>query len=370
MQLFERFDGGHAVYVLFYRIMRLIVCKRCFDISEKLPHVRLGHALAFVFQLTCAICLSTSVVLGFEGFGSGTPGGENGTVVAVTNLRDSGSGSLRAAIGNNRRIVFKVSGTINLQSNISIRDRHNITIDGSTAPGAGITLQGRGIDVRNSHDIILSNLRIRNARDDGISIRYGSHNVVVDHCSVTDSVDGNIDITEGAHDVTVSWTILGHARSNWFNLQTRGSLLNHETQPSATNVSFHHNLWINNYQRSPEVSTGGLVDFRNNLVWDWGARATRFAEGGYGNVINNVYVKATNVKSNLDDAVVLQSDADPVHISGNIASFNVNGRSTAAAPYDVADVITDPAVDVEAIVRQGAGAFPRDSIDASLAGSE
>jgi hypothetical protein len=129
-------------------------------------------------------------------------------------------------------------------------------------------------------------------------------------------------------------------------------------------------LWINNYQRSPEVSTGGLVDFRNNLVWDWGARATRFNEGGHGNVINNVYVKATNVESNLDDAVVLQSDADPVHISGNIASVNVNGRSTAVAPYDVADVTTDPAVDVEAIVRQGAGAFPRDSIDASLVGSE
>ena len=141
----------------------------------------------------------------FEGFGSSTPGGDNGSQVTVTSLADSGPGTLREAIaGNNRRIVFAVAGTITLSSDLSVRDRSFITIDGSTAPSPGITIQGRGIDIRNSHDIIVTHMRIRNAGNDGISVRYGAYNVVIDHCSVTDSVDGNIDITEGAHDVTVS----------------------------------------------------------------------------------------------------------------------------------------------------------------------
>ena len=317
-----------------------------------------------------ALLFATSLYAAFEGFGSSTPGGDNGSQVTVTSLADSGPGTLREAIaGNNRRIVFAVAGTIKVSSDLSVRDRSFITIDGSTAPSPGITIQGRGIDIRNSHDIIVTDMRIRNAGNDGISVRYGSYNVVIDHCSVTDSVDGNIDITEGAHDITVSWTILGHTRPDWYALTTRGMLLNNESQPAATNVSLHHNFWINNYQRSPEVSTGGLVDIRNNVFWDWGARATRFNDGGRGNVINNVFFK--NSSTNEEDAVVLESDAGPVYVHGNQGpgARNVNSLTTAAAPFNVAPVITDVVTDVEDIVLQGVGAFPRDAVDTSLAGS-
>ena len=144
-------------------------------------------------------------------------------------------------------------------------------------------------------------------------------------------------------------------------------LLNNESQPAATNVSLHHNFWINNYQRSPEVSTGGLVDIRNNVFWDWGARATRFNDGGRGNVINNVF----DTSSNAEDAVVLESDAGPVYVHGNQGpgALNVNSLTTAAAAFNVAPVTTDVVTDVEDIVLQGVGAFPRDAVDTSLAGS-
>jgi pectate lyase len=316
-----------------------------------------------------ALLFATSLYAAFEGFGSSTPGGDNGSQVTVTSLADSGPGTLREALaGNNRLIVFAVAGTIKLSSDLSVRDRSFITIDGSSAPSPGITIQGRGIDIRNSHDIIVTHMRVRNAGNDGISVRFGSYNVVIDHCSVTDSVDGNIDITEGAHDVTVSWTILGHTRPNWYDLTTRGMLLNNETQPAATNLSMHHNFWINNYQRGPEVSTAALVDIRNNVFWDWGARATRFNQAGHGNVIGNIYVKPES--SNRDDALVLQSDSGPVHVAGNLGpeGININAQSTAATPLAVAPVTTDPAVDVEEIVRQLVGAFPRDAVDTSLVG--
>jgi pectate lyase len=370
MQLFERCDDGHAAYALFYRIMRLIVCRCRAEIAPKLPHVGLRRVIVLMFQLTCAIWLSAADVFGFEGFGSGTPGGNNGTVVAVTNLKDSGSGSLRSAIaGNNRRIIFKVSGTINLLSALSIRDRNNITIDGTTAPGSGITLKNRGITIRNSRDVIVTNLRIRDSKGDGITLWDGSRNVVLDHLSVTNSFDGNIDITEDTRNVTVSWCILGDTRPDWFQRQTKGMLIANFNDAEVSDVSVHHNLFINQYQRSPQVDTPGLVDIRNNVMRSWGARAIRIRGGGFGNIVNNVFDQEG---SNLEDAVVLDGDADPVHISGNLGpgSRNVNSQSTAAAPYNVAPVTTHAASQVEEEVFSGVGAFPRDSIDASLAGSE
>jgi hypothetical protein len=78
---------------------------------------------------------------GAEGYGSVTPGGRGGKVIAVTNLNASGPGSLQAACEAEgpRIVVFKVAGTI--EGTVSIRNDF-ITIAGQTAPGDGITIKG------------------------------------------------------------------------------------------------------------------------------------------------------------------------------------------------------------------------------------
>ena len=57
---------------------------------------------------------------GAEGYGSQTPGGRSGRIIEVTNLKDSGAGSFRAACeaSGARIVVFRVSGTIALSSTI------------------------------------------------------------------------------------------------------------------------------------------------------------------------------------------------------------------------------------------------------------
>ena len=304
----------------------------------------------------------------YQGFGTTTPGGSGGTIVHVTNLNDSGPGSLRNALSQgNRTIVFKVGGTIELQSRLELRGKSFITVDGSTAPAPGITLKGHALYIRNSHDIIVTHIRVRDSVSDGITLWDGSYNVVIDHCSVTNSGDGNIDITEDTSNVTVSWSIIGDTRADWFSLKTKGMLIANFNKPPVSNISLHHNLFINEFQRSPQISTAGLFDVRNNVIRDWGAYGIRIREGAWGNIVNNVF----DTNNNAEDAVVLESDAGPVYIQGNQGpgARNVNSLTTAAAPFNVALVTTDAVTDVEQIVLQGAGAFPRDAVDTSLAGS-
>ena len=136
---------------------------------------------------------------GAEGFGAYTPGGRGGKVLLVTNLDDSGPGSLRAALDAKgpRTVIFRVGGVIQLKSALVIRQPF-VTVAGQTAPGAGICLRtdssthADALALNGTHDVVLRFLRVQNGKgpqpshyDDGgdcISA-YDSENFIIDHCS-------------------------------------------------------------------------------------------------------------------------------------------------------------------------------------------
>ena len=111
--------------------------------------------------LTFAQSVSITAFPGAEGFGAHTTGGRGGKVIKVTNLNDSGPGSLRTALEyeGRRIIIFTIGGIINLETKLSIRSPY-VTIAGQTAPGDGICIRGNGLSIQ-TNNVVVRYLRIK-----------------------------------------------------------------------------------------------------------------------------------------------------------------------------------------------------------------
>ena len=304
----------------------------------------------------------------YQGFGVDTPGGQDQPVYHVTNLDDSGPGSLRDALSQgNRNIQFDLAGEIFLLDVIRIRAAF-ITIDGFTAPAPGITLRNYGIQMegnRGAHDIIVRGIRVRgsgNTTDtvssDGISIVKGAYNVVVDHVSIDGSEDGNLDIGTDVHDVTVSWSVFTGGKGNM--------LIKYNT----SRVTLHHNLFANSVQRSPTASvddvgtlaTDTTVDMRNNVVWGWGGgMGTTISLGARANIVDNLFAAAGGDQK---DALAVKSNGR-AFVMDNVSLdyFDFSSQATEAIAFAAPIVDTTEACAAARDVVAAAGVRPLDAVD-------
>lgn len=226
---------------------------------------------------------------GAEGYGSVTRGGRGGAVIVVTNLNDAGAGSLRAAVDAEgpRIVVFRVSGTIALERPLEIRHPF-ITIAGQTAPGDGITLRDQPLVIR-ADEIILRHIRVRlgdvsGVNADSLSSRY-NQNIILDHVSASWGTDEVLTLYHNRH-VTIQYCLIAEAIGNG-----RGHKFGAIWGDDYS--TYHHNLLAHHDSRNPRFASGsGHVDFRNNVVYNWGYNS---AYGGEQRQQNNAKFNFTTV---------------------------------------------------------------------------
>lgn len=269
----------------------------------------------------------------FPGAGGGgmfTTGGRGGTVYYVNSLEDSNTGStvtkegtLRWCLGQagTRTILFKVSGLIALSSKLSIT-KGNVTIAGQTAPGDGICIKNYDVTV-DADNVIIRFIRFRmgdekNVESDAIWGRY-KNNIMIDHCSMSWSVDECSSFYSN-NNFTMQWCLL--AESLRVSIHDKGTH-GYCGLWGGKNATFHHNLLAHHDSRNPRFNgwkRSGLsysnpfdeerMDFRNNVVYNWGSKTGYGGEAmGKYNVVNNYY-KAGPGTTTSSKTQMIQVDID------------------------------------------------------------
>lgn len=328
-----------------------------------LASILLSGGLAFADEATPAFP-------GAEGHGRFVTGGRGGAIKHVTNLNDSGVGSLREALkgAGKKIIVFDVSGYIDLKSNLKLTS--NTTILGQTAPEGGITLRYYTLDFCDASNVVVRFIRSRRSQvkdvNDGADASWGRNqkNIIIDHCSLSWSIDEVASFYDNAN-FTLQWSTIAEGLANPGHSKGAHS---YGGIWGGKNASFHHNMIAHVQNRAPRFNgarygwTGydktlyssavdaERVDFRNCLIYNWGNGNGCYGGpgGGYVNMVNNYYQAGPGTKNKTrvtQVSVASSSNGGEAKYNGYASRYFIQGNYVTAAPtpenYDWKGVIYD-----------------------------
>ena len=297
------------------------------------------------------------------------------TVYYVTNLLDDGSiGSLRYAIAQtatSRTIVFKVSGTIHLISNLSIKA--NTTIAGQTAPGDGICLADYTVGFA-GNNIIVRYIRFRlgdknqlktSPANCGVPVApfsatcmplngsggddafggTGRKNILIDHCTMSWSNDELCTIYSG-DSTTVQWCLMSEPLNYSYHFETGDADFERHGYGGIWGgrlATFHHNLLAHcqgracRFDGSRNLDGGNTVgkencEFSNNVIYNWGAYNVNGGEGGNYNILNNYYKYGPSTQSSARSMIINPYKTAPLpygkyFVSGNYVDNNTTNTN-------------------------------------------
>lgn len=343
------------------------------------------------------------------GFGASTVGGQGGTSYVVSNLNDSGAGSLREAVtaSGARIVTFSVSGDIDLSSQLAI-ENPNITIDGSTAPNGGICIKGHEIAIATS-EVIMKHIRVRpgdngykdangnvvgsNSADvDGIRITGGNgaiSNIVIQNCSLSWSIDEVLNFNAQAllgniSDVTIQDCIISEPLWNSHHTDGAHSMntlitTRSDGTTSVSNITFYRNYFTQFRERALRAHGNFTFEFINNLVYNFNY-GMQLSYGATFRMEGNHYQSGANsspsqapffarhVSSGANGNVETDSRA---YFNGNTsdvlttdADASLTAEIEGSAPITSGLVATDSATAVTYILANAGATLPkRDAVD-------
>jgi len=308
-------------------------------------------------------------------------------VIEVTNLNDRGPGSFRAACmaEGPRTVVFRVSGTIPLESRFKITHPY-LTIAGQTATGDGICIKNYQVNF-DTHDLIIRYLRFRPGDEKGIEQDgfggQGDH-IIIDHCTASWGIDETFSINKGSN-LTVQWCLVSESLTK--SLHRKGAH-GYGGLWGGAGGSWHHNQLAHHSSRNPRASgnpASGLLDYRNNVIYNWGFNSAYGGELWPRNWINNYYKSGPATSKKVRRRIFLQKDPrGKMYAAGNFVwghpaisadnwqggmDFAPDGEATEATlrvnqPFVVAPVNTQPAETAyELVLAQAGCSLFRDSVD-------
>ncbi|MBS2098424.1 pectate lyase family protein [Carboxylicivirga linearis] len=342
---------------------------------------------------------------GAEGYGRYTTGGRGGRIFFVDNLLDdSQPGCLRYALSQTgaRTIIFRVSGTIELNSPLVISQNH-LTIAGQSAPGDGICIAGNYMQIKDGlENVIIRYVRFRAAKGYGeYDAAWGRNckNIIFDHCTFSwgnDEVASFYDNTN----FTMQWCLI--SESFYRSTHPKGDH-SYGGIWGGMGATFHHNLLVHHTSRNPRFCGARfhwstreteLVDFRNNVLYNWGDNSAYGGEGGKINMVNNYYKPGPATASNKTHRIVEiyggRNDSDYPEdgqwfIDGNyvfnnseVTSNNYLGidiKNTigskddqlVSTPFEIGEIQTETAEDAyESVLADVGSSIKRDVVDTRI----
>ena len=305
---------------------------------------------------------------GAEGHARYITGGRGGEVRHVTNLNDSGEGSLREALKGDKpkTIVFDVSGYIDLKSQLDITS--NTTIAGQTAPEPGVTLRYYTVYFGKCDNVIVRYIRFRRSQvkdvNDGADATWGRkrNQIMLDHCSFSWSIDEVASFYDN-NNFTMQWCYIaesltnpGHSKgAHGYGGIWGGKLasFHHNLIAHVTNRAprfngaryqwdgYKDNMYFDQYQWENYVQAEN-VDFRNCVMYNCQSGSACYGGPGGGqiNIVNNYYKAGpSNEKAKTVTKVTVGSkdNSTPEVLYGMTSRYFINGNYVSAAGDKAAD---------------------------------